>query len=276
MKLSEVPTSFSNEDVPLEGCAEKVKRPLDRCNLSEVPSSGQVSVAQISKKKGKKDQWSQLTLKSFFQRSSVHSDSVNECEDDSKANRVDTLEPSHQSGDSPAGDDDQSENLSQSDSPQTHELSLNPSASTPDQNEVNTCSSEKNSVALQEWQRIQQRMQNSIPLCKGHKEPCVARVVKKQGPNYGRRFYVCARAEVYSFMLGRNESTMREFPSNFNKMLYVLKLGSFFVGALEAESEAEANITKRLFFVFLVQGPSSNLEANCGYFKWAVSKSRGT
>lgn len=31
------------------------------------------------------------------------------------------------------------------------------------------------------------------PVCKAHGEPCVLRTVKKQGPNCGRRFYVCAR-----------------------------------------------------------------------------------
>ncbi|XP_048347027.1 DNA-(apurinic or apyrimidinic site) endonuclease 2 [Sphaerodactylus townsendi] len=31
------------------------------------------------------------------------------------------------------------------------------------------------------------------PQCKVHGEPCVLRTVKKQGPNSGRRFYVCAR-----------------------------------------------------------------------------------
>uniref|UniRef100_A0ABM5FPY5 DNA-(apurinic or apyrimidinic site) endonuclease n=1 Tax=Pogona vitticeps TaxID=103695 RepID=A0ABM5FPY5_9SAUR len=31
------------------------------------------------------------------------------------------------------------------------------------------------------------------PCCKVHGEPCVLRTVKKQGPNCGRRFYVCAR-----------------------------------------------------------------------------------
>ncbi|XP_054859792.1 DNA-(apurinic or apyrimidinic site) endonuclease 2 [Eublepharis macularius] len=31
------------------------------------------------------------------------------------------------------------------------------------------------------------------PQCKVHGEPCVLRTVKKQGPNCGRRFYVCAR-----------------------------------------------------------------------------------
>ncbi|CAA7403494.1 unnamed protein product [Spirodela intermedia] len=75
---------------------------------------------------------------------------------------------------------------------------------------------EKNNNALLEWQRIQQRMQTSLPLCRGHNEPCVARFVKKSGPNIGRGFYVCARAK----------------------------------------------------------GPSSNPEANCGYFKWASGKVR--
>lgn len=38
-------------------------------------------------------------------------------------------------------------------------------------------------------------MQKSIPVCKGHGEQCVSRVVKKAGPTFGRQFYVCARAE---------------------------------------------------------------------------------
>lgn len=33
------------------------------------------------------------------------------------------------------------------------------------------------------------------PLCKGHNEPCVLRMVKKAGPNKGRQFYTCARGE---------------------------------------------------------------------------------
>ena len=31
------------------------------------------------------------------------------------------------------------------------------------------------------------------PHCEGHKEPCVLRTVKKQGPNVNRQFWVCAR-----------------------------------------------------------------------------------
>lgn len=30
-------------------------------------------------------------------------------------------------------------------------------------------------------------------LCSGHQEPCVLRTAKKQGPNYNRQFYCCAR-----------------------------------------------------------------------------------
>lgn len=51
-------------------------------------------------------------------------------------------------------------------------------------------------MALLEWEKIKQKMKTSIPLCKGHGEPCVARSVKKEGPNIGRSFYVCARAQV--------------------------------------------------------------------------------
>ncbi|XP_015362027.1 DNA-(apurinic or apyrimidinic site) endonuclease 2 isoform X1 [Marmota marmota marmota] len=32
-----------------------------------------------------------------------------------------------------------------------------------------------------------------MPLCSGHREPCVMRTVKKPGPNLGRHFYMCAR-----------------------------------------------------------------------------------
>lgn len=32
-----------------------------------------------------------------------------------------------------------------------------------------------------------------MPLCGGHREPCVMRTVKKTGPNFGRQFYMCAR-----------------------------------------------------------------------------------
>lgn len=63
--------------------------------------------------------------------------------------------------------------------------------------DMNICSSskrERENVAMLEWQRIQQKMKMTLPLCRGHREPCVARSVKK-GPNIGRQFYTCARAK---------------------------------------------------------------------------------
>ena len=33
------------------------------------------------------------------------------------------------------------------------------------------------------------------PKCRGHKEPCVLRTVKKAGPNYGKQFFVCHRPD---------------------------------------------------------------------------------
>lgn len=231
IKSCEVSSSFPDGDNTLGSCTETVKGALDKCDVSGVPpgnpcmSSSQESEVLISRevmdvggsgngvacetsitpesvcnrsvsgnqtrKKAKKNQWSQLTLKSFFQKSSIHSKSVDNAMDTSMMNQANIPEPTHQSNNPPI-EDDQSGNVSQSDSPQQS----NSSASTWDQDEMKNCYSEKNSVALVEWQRIQQMMQNSIPLCKGHKEPCIARVVKKQGLNFGRRFYVCARAEV--------------------------------------------------------------------------------
>lgn len=231
----EVSSSFPDGDITLVSCTDREKRPFHQCDVPSVPpgnlcsSSSQESEVPISeggnipggpgekvasitsftsgsthirtmsnidtKKKAKKNQRSQLTIMSFFQRSSILSNGVDNGID-SSTNQANFLEPNDLSTDPSLGDS-QSENLSQNDSPQPNELKS--SEPTWDQDEVNTCSSEKNSVALLEWQRIQQMMQNSIPLCKGHKEPCVARVVKKQGPNFGRRFYVCARAEVFHF-----------------------------------------------------------------------------
>ncbi|KAL3624771.1 hypothetical protein CASFOL_031439 [Castilleja foliolosa] len=146
-------------------------------SYKEASSGSEISHA---KKKARQSRGSQLSLKSFFQKTptSVSGDSNSVCED----GKHDVANEGH---------------LRQNTSMQDSEI-------------------EKNNVALVEWQRIQQLMQTSIPLCKGHKEPCVYRVVKKSGPNLGRRFYVCARAE----------------------------------------------------------GPASNLEANCGFFKWASTKSK--
>jgi len=52
--------------------------------------------------------------------------------------------------------------------------------------------SEKNCQAVTDWKRLM-KGPPPAPLCQGHKEPCVGQVVKKAGPNQGRKFWVCAR-----------------------------------------------------------------------------------
>ncbi|KAG8662808.1 DNA-(apurinic or apyrimidinic site) endonuclease 2 isoform X2 [Manihot esculenta] len=244
-------TSFSEENASIEKCSESMKGSFNRCSIHGLTTSDSYSLNEDSegailrtgkkskditnetcpntttmlhrsndssvpeektKKKLRKSQWSQLSLKSFFQKSSNISNSSEHSSMDVSLSQADVADSNSHPNETVAKD-------GQISSAKHYESITDPQ----DQNEVNQnevnygpSDKEKNNVALQEWKRIQQLMQNSVPLCKGHKEPCVARIVKKPGPTFGRRFYVCARAE----------------------------------------------------------GPASNPEANCGYFKWASSKSR--
>ncbi|KAK4262067.1 hypothetical protein QN277_027677 [Acacia crassicarpa] len=158
-----------------------------------------------SKKKARSSQCSQLSLMSFFKKSTNVDNVVKDSRTDIQA---ESSQLDHYSNEA-------STVANQTGSSEQYELRTDVCEEASEFTD-DSKRKESNNVALLEWQRIQQLMQNSIPLCKGHKEPCIARVVKKQGPNFGRRFYVCARAE----------------------------------------------------------GPASNPEANCGYFKWATSKSK--
>ncbi|KAF8101122.1 hypothetical protein N665_0210s0057 [Sinapis alba] len=172
---------------------------LEKVNTTSGGSSDIMCVSSVraekdgNKKKVRRIQSShQLSLKSFFT-----SKSGSNVSSSSQSSQVETsiTEPTVSSK-----EDDE----------------LTTTTSSQEQDQSGSSAQQKNNAALMEWQRIQSLMQNSIPQCKGHKEACVARVVKKPGPTFGRRFYVCSRAE----------------------------------------------------------GPSSNPEANCGYFKWASSKFR--
>ncbi|QCD82066.1 AP endonuclease 2 [Vigna unguiculata] len=140
-------------------------------------------------KKARNSQWSQLSLRSFFQKSTnLDNDiSCSSYTDFSNSQDEPSL-PNPQLHETPTVSD-------HSISPR--QCSLDTDAYDQDLagSKDSSTKEEKSNVASLEWQRIQQLMQNSIPICKGHKEPCIARVVKKQGPNFGRRFYVCARAE---------------------------------------------------------------------------------
>nr|XP_043618416.1 DNA-(apurinic or apyrimidinic site) endonuclease 2 [Erigeron canadensis] len=174
-----------DEENRVQNCEQHVKSPI-RDN-SEM------------RKKSKKNQSSQLSLRSFFSTATSNKDTTSTTVDTSLTHTSNSLEGTET---------------------QISEESVS-IRSEPDQPECesdagNSSQTDKSKIAQLEWQRIQLFMQNSIPVCKGHSEQCVSRVVKKAGPTFGRRFYVCARAE----------------------------------------------------------GPSSNPEANCGYFKWADSGSK--
>ena len=54
--------------------------------------------------------------------------------------------------------------------------------------------SSKSTTQALEWQKLM-KGPKPAPLCKGHKEPCVIRTVKKVGPNLHRQFYCCARPQ---------------------------------------------------------------------------------
>lgn len=173
--------SFENETTCSVTEADTVASRGSTDNLSEGICGSSVRSENISRdgnmKKVRKIQSSQLSLKSFF-----------------------TTNPKVNNG-----GDKSSSYVSSSQNSQVESISepnisskedSEPTTSTQEQDQSCSSAKQKNDVALMEWQRIQNQMQNSIPLCKGHKEACVARVVKKPGPTFGRRFYVCSRAEV--------------------------------------------------------------------------------
>lgn len=222
VEVCEMSTSCLEEDVTIRSCSRGSKRSSGDCEPSgslsgescassnrnygsvnleaheQSRNSAAVGVSDTAdgnqysevKKKAKKGRASQLSLRSFFQRN------LDSCNKDEKSsgnfslNVVHTQKSDNQTNCNFAKDED-GRSLQQND--------LNTSASPLDQSSLGKG---KNDVALLEWQRIQQVMQNSIPLCKGHREPCVSRVVKKAGPNFGRRFYTCPRAEVPHLFLG--------------------------------------------------------------------------
>ncbi|KAK4793499.1 hypothetical protein SAY86_023934 [Trapa natans] len=206
VEVHELFSSYSAKSVMMS-CSSSSKRSYDECivpdeQLEHFSLDRRPPLQDVGadfKKRTRKDQSSQLSLKSFFQKSTNCSNksenSTNVLDDELKKS---------------------SKNFENNSLLQEGQTQGN---SSEDRDELTaSCSLQKdrNSMALLQWQKIQQVMQNKIPLCKGHNEPCVSRIVKKAGPNLGRRFYTCARAE----------------------------------------------------------GPSSNPEANCGFFKWSGSKSK--
>lgn len=156
------------------------------------------------KKKAKQNQPSQLSLMSFFQKVPNSNENCRGSAEDGLKNQETVFKSQDFLKEIP--EVDRERNFDEIASAEEHSMLT---TGCPPEND-------KKTAALLEWQRIHQLMQDSIPLCEGHREPCVSRVVKKPGPNFGRRFYVCARAE----------------------------------------------------------GPASNPETRCDFFRWAGSKSK--
>ena len=52
--------------------------------------------------------------------------------------------------------------------------------------------SSNNEASSDAWKKLL-KGPGKAPLCKGHREPCVGNKVKKPGPNFGKKFYACAR-----------------------------------------------------------------------------------
>ncbi|XP_022741958.1 DNA-(apurinic or apyrimidinic site) lyase 2 isoform X2 [Durio zibethinus] len=245
VKCHIVSSSFSDESIISGDCSHSVKRPITNCNVPGAnisccsldqdsentilkndnsedlteEAACNTTIAfnrryissmpnQETKKRARKSQ--QLSLRSFFQKNSNLDNGLDSSATDVSGNQTGVLDSNSQSPEAPVMDD-------HGGSPTRSDMNgIASSQGQGVQEGSRYLEKEKNNIALLEWQRIQLHMQNSIPLCKGHREPCVSRVVKKPGPTFGHRFYVCARAE----------------------------------------------------------GPSSNPEANCGYFRWASMKSR--
>jgi AP endonuclease-2 len=137
-------------------------------------------IKSMSNKKNKHSLSSQPTIKSFFRRPETRTGDANIT---SLVSSVDTV---------PGMDE-----LCYS---KDNSLPENIQCTAPaevDQDSSISCSlsTDNYNVATLEWQRIQQRMKMTLPLCKGHREPCIPRSVKK-GSNIGRQFYVCSRAQV--------------------------------------------------------------------------------
>ncbi|WVZ65689.1 hypothetical protein U9M48_015009 [Paspalum notatum var. saurae] len=138
------------------------------------------SIKSVPNKKMKRNS-SQPTIKSFFQSPGLKTVNAN-------TSTLVTAETAHHTNQTCAPNDDGL--------PENMQCTTSSAAEDQDNTNASSCSlsTDKSNAAALEWQRIQQKMKMTLPRCKGHREPCIPRSVKK-GPNIGRLFYVCARAQ---------------------------------------------------------------------------------
>ncbi|XP_062194373.1 DNA-(apurinic or apyrimidinic site) endonuclease 2-like [Phragmites australis] len=138
------------------------------------------STKSVPNKKIKRNLSSQPTIKSFFQQPGSKTGNA------STSTLVTPVETVHYMNETCVPNDDSL--------PENMQCTI---SAAEDQGNTNTScslSTDKCNAATLEWQRIQQKMKMTLPCCKGHREPCIPRSVKK-GSNIGRLFYVCARAQ---------------------------------------------------------------------------------
>ncbi|RCV12686.1 hypothetical protein SETIT_2G288800v2 [Setaria italica] len=147
-------------------------------NSQKTSPSGTKSVPN---KKLKRNLSSQPTIKSFFQQPGPKTVNV------SISTLVTPVETVHHTNQTCVPNDDSL--------PENMQCTTS-AAEDQDNTNIPSCSisTDKSNAAALEWQRIQQKMKMTLPRCKGHREPCIPRSVKK-GPNIGRLFYVCPRAQ---------------------------------------------------------------------------------
>ncbi|CAN6481350.1 unnamed protein product [Victoria cruziana] len=185
----------------IRGLQQTIVSLLQKRPVAAVTNDEKLSDFRLGKEKIKHGGYSQLKLQSFFERK-ITMPKVNACEDatDTSLSQEDLsiTEPNSYLEET-CVDDTNEISMSRSEDIECQPSSTDASlASTSGNVSVpgHSTGESKNNTALVEWQKIHMLMQNSVPLCVGHGEPCVARYVKKPGPNIGRGFYVCARAKV--------------------------------------------------------------------------------
>ncbi|KAK8938905.1 hypothetical protein KSP39_PZI011306 [Platanthera zijinensis] len=202
---SVLPDILTGDNLVSENCGEGLVGSLDNSVESnrsiasglDIDNGSHLHKMNSSVKKIRCAAYSQLTLRSYFQKQKSNSD----CEVDKKnvEGSLDSYDYEKKSGDLSYGTEITAVKSSLDDIEDHCGVNVLDECFHPhDQTDTFSCCSsiaENKNIALLEWKRIQQKMKSSIPLCKGHGEPCVARSVRKEGPNNGRRFYSCARAQ---------------------------------------------------------------------------------
>ncbi|KAG6534194.1 hypothetical protein ZIOFF_008079 [Zingiber officinale] len=184
LKLIQKPYTSLNNDSSLTASQKSIMS-------SEVEKREYMSGSTTSmKKRTRHSTCSQLTLKSFFKQPKT----VGTCDDDSL--RGDATSQNFYSEKDAEEVSQMMEQEVNQDLQNNCEMSAMSVNTYDDDSEISfPCERESNRAAVIEWQKIQQKMKMTLPICKGHGEPCVARSVKREGPNRGRLFYVCARAQ---------------------------------------------------------------------------------